>query len=190
MRKEAYFLMVYILLANGFEETEAIAPYDVLKRGGAQVQFAGIGGELITSSHGVTVKTDILVEDIDAESAEMIVCPGGLVGVDNIIASDTAMKKIRECHDAGKLTAAICAGPAILARLGILEGKKAVCFPGLEGRMTGATISQAEPTVRDGNVITGRGAGASIDFGLRLLAELKGAEAAVKVAADIHYART
>lgn len=181
--------MVYIILADGFEETEAIAPYDMLKRAGVETQFAGVGGDLIKSGRGVTVKTETTVDKIDAANADMIVCPGGLVGVDNILASETAMKAVKCAYDNGRLTAAICAGPTVLARLGILEGKNAVCYPGLEERMTGANISQAESTVRDGLVITGRGAGAAIDFGLRLVEELCGREKADEVCASIHYER-
>ncbi len=181
--------MVYILLAEGFEETEAVAPYDMLKRAGVETYFAGVGGDLIKSSHGVMIKCETTVEAIDPENADMIVCPGGLVGVDNLLKSEEAMNAVKKAYEAGKIAAAICAGPTVLADLGILQGKNAVCYPGMESRMTGGVMSQEFSTVRDGNVITGRGPGAAIDFGLRLVEELCGKEKADEVCAAIHYER-
>ncbi len=181
--------MVYIILGKGFEEIEALAPGDILRRGGVEVQFAGIGGRSVTGGHGIVVEADVTVEDIDAGSAELVVVPGGLGGVDTILGSNTALKAIKTAYEAGRKVAAICAGPKVLARLGILNGVHAVCYPGMEKEMEGALMSQAESTVVDGQIITGRGAGAAIDFGLRLLEELRGRQAADAVAGGIYYER-
>jgi 4-methyl-5(b-hydroxyethyl)-thiazole monophosphate biosynthesis len=174
--------MVYIILGKGFEEIEAIAPYDVLKRGGVEVEFAGIGGNEVTGGHGVKVTAERRIEEIDAANADVIVVPGGLGGVDSIKNSPEAMAAIKTAYDAGKRAAAICAGPTVLSELGIMEGKHGVCYPGFEEKIKGAQMSQKESAVIDGRVITGRAAGAAVDFGLAILAELKGEAAAKKVA--------
>ena len=181
--------MVYIILGKGFEEVEAVAPYDVLKRGGVEVEFAGIGGNAVAGSHGIVINAERTVEEIDASGAELVVVPGGLGGVESILGSKTAMDAVMAAYEAGRRVAAICAGPLVLSKLGILDGVHAVCSPGMEGQMTGGIMSQAESTVVDGRVITGRGPGAAIDFGLRLLGELRGADAADQVAAAMHYER-
>ena len=181
--------MVYIILGKGFEEVEAIAPYDMLKRGGVDVQFAGIGGKVVEGSHGISVCAEAAIEEIDSTGAEMIIVPGGLVGVDTIMGSETALDAIEAAYGAGVKVAAICAGPSVLARLGITDGKRAVCYPGIEVKMGSAQMTQETSTVVDGDVITGRAAGAAIDFGLRVLEELRGREAADKVAAAICYER-
>ena len=118
--------MVYILLGTGFEEVEAIAPCDILRRGGVEVAFAGIGGQLVAGSHGIAVKADVTVEDIDREKLDMIVLPGGLGGVSSMEKSAAARDVIRWAWDNGKLVAAICAAPTLLSKLGI-TGASAAC---------------------------------------------------------------
>lgn len=177
--------MVYIILADGFEEIEAIAPYDVLKRGGVQVKYASIGDAAVSGSHGVRVETECGIDE--AFDGEMIVIPGGMRGVNNILASEKAIELVKRYYEEGKRVAAICAGPMVLTKAGVLSGKRAVCYPGLEDRMSG-NMSQEENTVTDGQVTTSRAAGSAIDFGLRLLAELKGESEAERVRAEIHYA--
>ncbi|MGM9522529.1 MAG: DJ-1 family glyoxalase III [Oscillospiraceae bacterium] len=179
--------MVYIILGRGFEETEAIAPYDVLSRGGVPVCFAGIGGKTVVGSHGISVNAECTVEDINVSDADIIVVPGGLGGVDSILGSRQTLDKIKAVYDAGARAAAICAGPTVLASLGITDGKNAVCYPGFETKMGNANMSQEHPAVVDGRVITGRAAGASLAFGLKLLEELRGVDAAKKVADSICY---
>ena len=181
--------MVYILLGTGFEEIEAVAPCDILRRGGVDVATAGIGGRDVTGAHGVTVRADITVEEIDIADAEMIVVPGGLGGVESIEASPEALRAIVSVNAKDGEVAAICAGPRVLAGLGILAGRSAVCYPGMEDQMTGAKMTQRSSTVRDGNVTTGRGPGAAIDFGLRLLEVLRGRDAAEQVRKDMHYGK-
>lgn len=178
--------MVYIILGKGFEDIETIAPYDILHRGGVQVQFAGIDTMEVTGSNGVTVRADIPVEEMDLEHAEMIVLPGGLGGVRSILGSETAMNAVKYAYETGKYVAAICAAPTILAGLGITDGKKATVYPGMEDQM-GAAVLQYSDTAADGRVLTGRAAGAALDFGYLLLEKLKGAEVAEKVRTAMVY---
>ena len=180
--------MVYILLGKGFEDIEAIAPCDILRRGGVEVQFAGIGGKEITGSNGVVVKAECTVEEIDLRKAEMIVVPGGMGGVESILGCETALSILRAAFDGGLYVAAICAGPMVLSRLGILDGKKATCYPGLEPELDKALPVNAA-AVTDGKVITGRGPGAALDFGYALLTALKGQEVSDKVRSDMVYTR-
>ena len=178
--------MVYIILGKGFEPMEAIAPCDILRRGGAEVRFAGIGGTLIEAGHGVRVQADCRVEDLKLASTDMVILPGGLGGVHSILACDTAMNFIRLAYADGKYIAAICAAPTILARLHITDGRKATCYPGMEDQMGTAQMIPCG-AVQDGNVITGRAAGSADEFGLACLRALKGEDTARQVASDIVY---
>ena len=122
--------MVYIILGKGFEPMEAIAPCDILRRGGAEVRFAGIGGTLIEGGHGISVQADCTVEQMKLAEADMVILPGGLGGVHSILASETAMNFIRLAYEKNCLIAAICAAPTILASLHITDGRRATCYPG------------------------------------------------------------
>lgn len=173
--------MVYIILGEGFEPVEAIGPCDVLRRGGVEVKLAGIGGLTIRGGQNVAVCADCTVDEIDEKNLEMVVLPGGLGGVKSILGCETALNIVRRAYDADKFVAAICAGPTILAKLGITDGKKATCYPGCEGQM-GTAVCTGESTACDGKVITGRAAGSALDFGVELLKALRGEEAAQKVA--------
>jgi 4-methyl-5(b-hydroxyethyl)-thiazole monophosphate biosynthesis len=179
--------MVYIILGKGFEEIEALAPCDLLRRGGVEVKLAGIGGYEIPGGRGIRVTADCLIEDIDLDKADMIVVPGGMVGVETIESTPAALEIVKKAYDMGIYVAAICAGPRVLAGLGILDGKNAVCYPGMEDQMTGGKMSQDNPVVIDGKVITGRAAGAAIDFGLAILEVLRDGETAKKVGGGIYY---
>ena len=178
--------MVYIILGKGFEPVEAIAPCDILRRGGVDVKLAGIGGKTVEAAHGVTVAADCTVEEIDQNALEMIVLPGGLGGVHSILASETAMNFIRLAYEKNCLIAAICAAPTILASLHITDGRKATCYPGMEDQMGTAKMIPCG-AVQDGNVITGRAAGSADEFGLACLRALKGEDTARQVASDIVY---
>ena len=169
-------------------EVEAIAPCDILRRGGVEVQLAGIGGTMIEAGHGITVKADCAVEEADFEHAEMVVLPGGLGGVRSILGCKAAMDAVQKAYDDGKHVAAICAGPTILATLHITDGKTATCYPGCEAQM-GSARCVPQDVARDGKVITGRAAGAALDFGLALLSALRGEEAAKEIADAIVYRR-
>ena len=176
--------MVYMLLGTGFEETEAIAPLDLLRRAGVEVMTVGINGKIIKGSHGIGVEADITMEEMDLTNMEMIILPGGLGGVASIRASQPAMDAVRFAWENGKYTAAICAGPTVLADLGITNGSKATCYPGCEDGMGDAEMVCAA-AVTDGKLITGTSAGCAIPFGLALIAALKGQEAAVAVEKQI-----
>ena len=177
--------MVYIILGTGFEEIEAIAPCDILRRGGVEVRFAGIGGRDITGGNGITVRADCTVEEMDLENLELIMLPGGMGGVTTVRGSKASMDALRFAWENGKFVAAICAGPTVLADMGIPDGKNATCYPGLEGQMGSAHMVPDAAVVRDGMLITGTAAGCSIPFGLALVAALKGQETADTVAGEI-----
>jgi len=176
--------MVYVLLGTGFEETEAIAPVDLLRRAGVAVQTVGLNGKIIYGSHRIGVEADITIEEMDLTNLDMIVLPGGLGGVASIKACEIAMDAIRFAHENGKWIGAICAAPTILAGLGILEGKTAVCYPGCDDEMPGVNIASTA-AVRDGSVITGTSAGCAIPFGLALIEVLKGSAEAERIAKQI-----
>jgi len=177
--------MVYMLLGTGFEETEAIAPLDLLRRASVEVLTVGINGKIIKGSHGIGIEADVMLREMDLTQMEMIILPGGLGGVASIRASQEAMDAIRFAADNGKFTAAICAGPTVLADLGITDGKKATCYPGCEDGMGGADMVCDAAAVRDGLIITGTSAGCAIPFGLKLIEALKGAETAEMIAKQI-----
>ena len=177
--------MVYMLLGTGFEETEAIAPLDLMRRAGIEVKTVGINGKVVYGSHGIGVEADLVMDQIDLSQMEMIVLPGGLGGVASIRASKAAMDAVRWAYENGKYTAAICAGPTVLADLGITDGKQATCYPGCENGMGSAMIQANAAAVRDGNVITGTSAGCAVPFGLELIRVLKGNVEAQRIAAQI-----
>ena len=170
--------MVYVLLGTGFEEIEAIAPVDLMRRAGIAVLTVGVNGKTVFGGHGIGIEADITLDQMDLTDLEMIVLPGGLGGVASIRASKPAMQALDFAHKNGKFIAAICAGPTVLADLHITNGKTAVCYPGCESGMGSAHILPDAPCVRDGNVITGTSAGCAIPFGLALIAVLKGLDTA------------
>lgn len=176
--------MIYMFLGTGFEETEAIAPIDLLRRAGVDVLTVGIQGKLIYGGHNIGVETDITIEQMDLTQLDMIVLPGGLGGVKSIRECQAAMDAVRFAYENGKFVAAICAGPTILAALGITDGMDAVCYPGCEVDMGNAHICSA-PCVRSGKVITGTSAGCAVPFGLMLVAALKGQAEADRIAKQI-----
>ena len=176
--------MVYMLLGTGFEETEAIAPLDLLRRAGICVATVGLNGKTIVGSHSIGVTADIEIGEMDLTDLDMIILPGGLGGVASIRACTEAMEAIRFAWENGKFVAAICAGPTVLADLGITVGKNATCYPGCEPQM-GSAHMVAEAAVRDGKLITGTSAGCAIPFGLALIEALKGQEEASRIASQI-----
>ena len=180
--------MVAIVLGNGFEEIEALAACDILRRGGVNVKLAGIGGGIIEGAHGIRVVTDAPVEVLEAGELEMIVLPGGLGGVESITGSALAMAAVRRTYESGGFVGAICAAPTALAKLGLTDGKNAVCYPGMEDQMGSAVMHSDREVVRDGRIITGRAPGAAIPFALELLSALRGEETAKRVAEGLVYA--
>ena len=176
--------MVYMLLGTGFEETEAIAPLDLLRRADVEVRTVGLNGKVIYGGHGIGVEADMEIHELDCSTMEMIILPGGLGGVASIRACKEAMEAVRWAWENGKYTAAICAGPTVLADLGIPDGKNATCYPGCEGQMGSANMVEAA-AVTDGKLITGTSAGCAVPFGLALIAALKGQEEADRIAKQI-----
>ena len=177
--------MVYMLLGTGFEETEAIAPLDLLRRAGVQVLTVGVNGKTVYGGHGIGIEADILLEEMDLTQLEMIILPGGLGGVASARASQPAMDALRFAWENGKFVAAICAGPTVLADLGITDGKNATCYPGCEDGMGNANMVPDAACVRDGNLITGASAGCAVKFGLALVEALKGDATAQTIAQQI-----
>ena len=176
--------MVYMLLGTGFEETEAIAPLDLLRRAGVSVATVGLNGKTIFGGHSIGVTADLEIGEMDLTNLDMIILPGGLGGVASIRACTEAMEAIRFAWENGKYVAAICAGPTVLADLGITDGKNATCYPGCESQMGNANMV-CEAAVRDGKLITGTSAGCAIPFGLALIEALKGQEEASRIASQI-----
>lgn len=177
--------MVYVLLGTGFEEMEAITPVDLLRRAGIPVLTVGVTGKVVTGGHNIPVEADILLEQMDLTDLEMIVLPGGLGGVASARASQQALDALQFAWDNGKYVAAICAGPTVLADLGITDGKQATCYPGCEAGMGGAQMLTDAACVQDGKLITGTSAGCAIPFGLKLVEVLKGASTAKTIAEQI-----
>ena len=177
--------MVCILLGTGFEETEAIAPLDLLRRAGVSVLTVGVNGKTVYGGHGIGIEVDITLGEMDLTQMDMIILPGGLGGVASVRASTAAMDALKFAWDNGNFVAAICAGPTVLADLGITEGRQATCYPGCEDGMGNTIMAENAACVRDGKLITGTSAGCAIPFGLMLIEALKGPEAAQAVKKQI-----
>lgn len=168
--------MIYMFIAEGFEEIEALCPLDLMRRAGLQVVTVGIGGDEITGSHGITVKTDITDAEYPRDAKpEMIFLPGGMPGTLNLGASEAVIGAIRSAVERDAYISAICAAPSILGDMGLLVGKKAVCYPGFEDRLTGAVIPDCK-VVLDGKILTAKGMGAATEMGLKIVEIFCGAE--------------
>lgn len=163
--------MVYVFLADGFEEIEALCPVDVLRRGGIEVQTVGVTGKTVMGAHGIPVVADIEKNETTFYNIEAVVLPGGMPGTLNLEKDSVVQKFIDFCDRNRKVLGAICAAPSVLGHKGLLSGKKAVCYPGFEKDLDGATVLNI-PCVKDDNIITACGAGAAFDFGFMLLEEL------------------
>ena len=179
--------MVYILLAPGFEEAEALVPVDMLRRANIETATVSITGEPVPGSHGVTVLADVTLDDVDLSRADMIVLPGGGPGYKNLGKEPRVEQLVRKAAEKDLWVAAICAAPTLLGRWGLLEGKNAVCYPGMEEGLTGAQPRMDQGFVVDGKIITGRAAGSAFDFGLTLVETLAGKEESDKVRHGIYY---
>ena len=176
---------VLVILADGFEEIEALAPIDVLRRCGATVTIAGLGSGSIRGAHDVHVKCDCILDDTLGESFDAIVLPGGMPGAKNLRDSETVRKLILDTYGRGDLVCAICASPAfVLGPTGILEGRAATCYPGCEGVAPSVRFKDVR-TVRDGNVITAQGPGTALEFALLIAKALFGDEAEKRIHDDM-----
>jgi len=175
--------MIYEFLAEGFEELEAIAPLDILRRAGVKVKTVGIGGKTVTGSHGIAIQCDIAPEEMDREACQGIILPGG-PGRSNLAKSSDVLEMLRLVSRRGGMIAAICGAPEILGVNGYLKDKRACCYPGCEKDLLGAQVCY-DPVVVDGNIITSRGAGTSIDFALAVVSYLASPELADEIARQI-----
>lgn len=176
--------MVYLFLADGFEEIEALTPVDLMRRAKIEVCTVGVGGQYITGAHGICVKADAVDSEVEPENIEMVVLPGGMPGTRNLDASPVVHRFIDAAVESGAHIAAICAAPSVFGKKGLLQGKKAICYPGFEDCLEGAELENCG-VVSDGGVTTARAAGSAVDFAAKLIAVLKGDEAAGKILASI-----
>lgn len=176
-----------MLFAEGFETGEALVPVDVLRRGGVEVTMASITDDrTVTSAQGITVSMNALLKELDLTDYDAIVLPGGMPGTTHLGESELVREALLTMNEDKKLVAAICAAPGVLGKYGLLNGKEACCYPGLEENLTGAKVSM-DKVVADGNISTSRGLGTAMDFGLHLLARLEGEEKAEQIRESIVY---
>lgn len=161
--------MIYVFLATGFEDIEALAPVDILRRASLEVSTVSVTGErIVESAHGIGIRADMLLDEVDFTCAEMLVLPGGLPGATNLDACQPLTDALARHGKAGGAVAAICAAPLVLGHLGLLQGRRATCYPGFETELKGACVTGAI-VERDGNVITGKGPGAAFEFGYAIV---------------------
>ncbi|MBE6781167.1 MAG: DJ-1/PfpI family protein [Ruminococcaceae bacterium] len=165
--------MIYVFLADGFEEAEALVTVDILRRAGYKVTCVGVDKKEIVGAHGIKITADIKTGEYSGVDLEGVVLPGGMPGTRNLMANATVCNAAKTAFKTGKLVCAICAAPAVLGRLGLLKGKAATCYPGFEDDLIGARYVNA-PSVTDGNIVTAKGAGAVFDFGFAIVDALEG----------------
>lgn len=178
---------VYEFLANGFEEIEALAPIDILRRGGVEALTVSVtGSDFVETAHGVTLKADLKIEDVDLSVADMLLLPGGLPGATNLNDHAGVRAALQKQAEAGRRIGAICAAPLVLGSLGLLQGKKATCYPGFEKYMTGATYT-AELFTEDGNIITGEGPAATLPYAYQILSYFVGPEKTAEIEEGMMY---
>ena len=181
---------VYVFLADGFEDVEALIPVDVLRRGGVEVVTVSVmdDNQIVESAHGVQMVADALAEDCDFGDADLLLLPGGMPGASNLYNSDCVREAVVAQYEAGKKIAAICAAPAVvLGQLGLLDGRKATCYPGFEQLLQGADYTGELCTV-DGNITTAEGPAAAFPFAYTLLAALTNEQTAQQIAVGMRYA--
>jgi len=179
--------MVAILLGTGFEESEALVPADLLRRAGIETALVGLAGRQVVGGHGITVTADRTLEELEQDRVDLLMLPGGLGGVESIQKSPGALRLIQRCWDRGCWIAAICAAPTILAQMGLLDRRSAVCYPGMEDQMGSAVVQKGAPVVVDGHIVTGEAAGSAFAFGLKLVEVLRGEAAAAQVRDAVYY---
>ena len=178
-------MQVYLFLADGFEEIEAIAPIDILRRANINIQTVSISGtKEVTGTHGIIIQADLLFTEVDFSLSDMLILPGGMPGATNLNAHVPLKELLINQYKEGKVIAAICAAPLVLGGLGLLRGKSVTCYPGFEPKLIEATPSGG-PVEVDGNVITGKGPGLVFHFALSILKALKGDAVAEEVASGL-----
>lgn len=180
--------MIYLFLANGTEEIEALATVDIIRRAGLPIQTVSTTGiALVTGAHGIQIVADTIIEDIDLATATMLILPGGMPGATNFASHERLNQYLLQHAADGKPIAAICASPLVLGRLGLLQGHRATCYPGFESELKGATCTQ-QPVETDGQFITGNGPAAAFDFALTIVRTLTNEATATNVAKGMLYA--
>lgn len=179
--------MIYLFLADGFEEIEALTVLDLLRRADVPVQSVSIKTDKqVMGAHKIPVIADLLLEEVQYESIEGIILPGGMPGTTNLSKCKVLLELLKNAHADEKWIGAICAAPSILGDLGILEGRRAVCYPGFESKLRGATIGD-DAVIRDGHIVTSKAAGTAVDFSLKLIKHLKSKEDSINIKRAILY---
>ncbi len=178
--------MIYMFLADGFEEIEAITPLDILKRGKIPIKTVGLEKNTVKGSLGISIETDITIEELKETEIDGIVLPGGMPGTLNLSKNKKVTDTIKYCYEKNLLIAAICAAPSILGEMGILNGKSACCYPGFEEKLTGAEVSSLS-VCSDGNIITAKGPGVAAEFGFKILEYIKGKRAVKVVSSSMQF---
>lgn len=179
--------MIYVFFADGYEPVEAIAPIDFFGRAGVEFKTVAVNGRQAVSKHGVCVNTDMNIADLKLDDTLTgVVLPGGMPGTNNLYACEKVCEAVKYANANGKLVCAICAAPYVLGEIGVLEGKKATCYPGFEEHLKGAAVSD-EGVVTDGNVITARGAGVAWQFGAAIAAAVVGQTKSDEVLSQIQW---
>jgi DJ-1 family protein len=178
---------VVVFLANGCEEVEALTPIDVLRRGGVDVIGVSITDtKIVNGGHSISFMADEIFENVDFDTVNMVVLPGGLVGRNNLMAHKGVVDICKKFNEQGKYVTSICASPSVLGENGVLNNKNAICYPGFEDQLKGANIVD-ENVVEDGNIITSKGPGTAMEFSLKLLEVISGKEISEKVAEGMLY---
>ena len=178
---------IFVFLADGCEEIEALTPVDLLRRAGNEVCMVSVmGRQVINGSHGISIGGDAILEDESFDDGDLFLLPGGLTGTKHLLENKTLAELLQRKYKEGKRLAAICAAPWVLGNLGMLQGRKAVCYPGMEEHLTGAQALSV-PVVTDGPVTTAKGVGAAIDFALELIRLLNGEEKAASIKEEVVY---
>lgn len=180
-------IKVSVLLADGFEEIEALTTVDLLRRAQIYVDTVSIADDyMVYGAHGINVQAEEIFKEADFSDSDMVVLPGGMPGTTNLSEHEGVKRVVKEFAENGKYVAAICAAPKVLGELGLLKGKKVTCFPSVEKEMKGAVLLHS-PVAADGHIITGQAAGSAIEFALKLIEVLAGAKKAREVAQAIVY---
>lgn len=176
-----------ILLAEGFEEVEALTPVDLLRRAGVETLIVSADDKrIVTGSHAISIQSDLLLKEFNVSDIDLLILPGGMPGTKNLDANESVRNAVLACDKRECFLAAICAAPSVFGHLGILKGRKATCYPGFEDQLEGAEFV-TDSVVTDGHIITSRGLGTAIPFGLKLAELLVNTETAEKLAKGIIY---
>lgn len=182
--------MVYIFMANGFEEIEAITVVDILKRAGIDIMMVSISNELyVKGGQGIEIKCDLLIDNIDVNSGECFIIPGGMEGVENLKINKNLKEILLQANNDEKIIAAICAGPIVINTFGLLKDKHITCYPGIEDELDNIKVVNNKKVVKDKNIITSKGPGTSNNFALEIVKNIKGKEIANKLNEEMLFKR-